>query len=248
MSQISLPISEELFKRLIGKFVEIEKTFPGKTDFPFLSVAGRHYADQKHPRIMFIGKATAGSVIEKPSEITKAADCEKDIAEFWKKVAEGEYHSLFWSFLCSTTRRLWEACGYETENSPQWALDRLVWNNVMKIGMDGTQPVGEAANMQRSLCKEILQFELKTLKPTIIIAVTNNYEWHLINFFFDKNNEKNNENILPDAPPYKCNTWHREIRRGVHMFWTRHPQGWKREYRDREVDAMCEILRERPTP
>lgn len=208
-------LSDELFRELNTLAARLEREF--KSDGAFVPRVGRLYGENDAPRIMFIGKGTAGW----GGSSLSLDDDWQATQRFYDKLYNKEYRSQFWDFIRNLTKGLFDRVGLDCEDDMRWALDRVVWSNLMKIGAKGSQPYGELADKQRPLMEKILHHELNTLRPNVIIICTNDYEEEFVESFFGLQDSK----ILAEVGGSEIySIVSQEI--GAKIYWTRHPERW----------------------
>lgn len=112
---------------------------------PFSTYVGCRYKEIKSiPRIMFVGKATAGW--DKPGGQALSH-------KFVNDVKLGKYPwGGFWPFIIDLVPKIYGACRLETRIDPEWVLDRIVWSNLMRLGSGGGNPSGKLYKCQRNVC------------------------------------------------------------------------------------------------
>lgn len=223
----TIPISQELFDEL----VEMRGRIDG-ADGPFVPYVGPFYGAGT-PRIAFIGKATASWDHDEPPTLAgQIAEARRFVKEC---LLEGSYRSSFWNFVIDCTLDL---TGHD-RTQPQaadWALGRIVWSNLMKIAVNGGNPIGQAAASQRDLARRILKFELDALSPDCVIITTSEYEGDLVWSVFgddwtDLGDTELGTQVARNQPD------------GTRVYYTVHPQGKATELREsiiREIVADFE--------
>lgn len=156
---------------------------------PFVTQVGKNYENSKH-RMMFIGKATNGWLLELPYDGST-----QSIVDFYRDVAfnlncdERILHrgdemqwvenlagnskgyntnkSQFWNVIKKTTQSL-----EERQNWSSW----IAWSNLYKFAPQGGNPSGKLKVNQEEYCWKILDEEIDILKPKCIIFLTSGWE------------------------------------------------------------------------
>lgn len=230
MTHAEQGISSELFTELLELWRKQQGTFgEGAIAGPFVPMVGKRYGEPGSPRLMFVGKATYGW--DEPPELSLEA-CAILTHAHCKQVSNGGYRSAFWRFLDRMTRRMHSAAGCDSSNSPEWALDRLVWSNLFKIGAAKSQPGKALARAQYDLMARLLTYEMESLRPDAIILMTGDYEGDFV------------ERALGTECKHKLSgvaePWTDVIEIpsiNARLYWTRHPQGWSNP--EPEEAAIC---------
>lgn len=220
-------LSEELFQELhdLAKRLDRENS-SCSCDGVFVPRVGKLYGEKDAPRIMFVGKATAGWGGDSKS----LEDDWQATENFYDKLYNGEYKSQFWYYIRGLTREIYKEVGLNYENDIQWAVDRVIWSNLMKIGVNGSQPYGRLASEQRPMMKRILAYEMHNLRPDAIILCTNDYEAKLVEEVFGAQNAETIAYVGSDPID---STLVEEI--DAKLYWTRHPQGWAKNEAERII-------------
>ena len=199
--------------KIDAKYKELEGIKKGidKADGVFRTYVGRKYRSSSE-RLMIVGKATAGW------------DEEDDAEEFVMQcVVRGAYTSSFWRFIHDL---LFEIHDLDTSNrsSRERVFKQVVWSNIMKIGVDGGNPYGNALKDQREVCTKLLKLEIEHLKPTKLVFVTGNEYWKDVEQAIEY--KEGQKKIGPGIWKLK----HRlQLEKSSMLFCTRHPQGWKKD-------------------
>lgn len=227
---------------LVRRLRAVAETIDG-AEHPFIPYVGLHYGATGTPKIMFVGQATRGLDAEGDSKSQLAAAARWFVRDF--VVAERfDRRSAFWRFVVAVTLRLLNRNhdpSYPSDQDVAWALDRIVWTNLLKIAVNGANPVGGAAQAQRDLCADILRHEMQVLAPDCVVILTNEYEGDLVWRVFGKdwktlgdpmlNSQKNPGGYLPA------------------FYYTIHPQGKSREIISRLTEAIVvDFSPRRPAP
>lgn len=221
-------LSPALFVELLDLWQRLQKDFAIAA--PFVPVVGTHYGAPDAPKIMYIGKATEGW--DEEPRMTLAG---RDLftREFYESLCSGDYRSIYWYFIRNMTEKLYSAVGAESKNDMKWALDRVIWSNLMKIGTAASWPRKSFAKAQAPFMEKLLRYELETHRPDAIILTTNWYEWEFVEKVFGTKGRKELATIggwtvtAQDVDEF-----------GARLYWTRHPQGWKD--RTQAEDAIAE--------
>jgi hypothetical protein len=228
---------ETQWRNILATFELLREKFGrAAVDGPFVPYVGDLYREAGNPKIMFIGKAAPSTCPE--GVFTQVERAEESRRMCLEEVAVGNYSSHFWYFLRTVVCAIHRACGLAVEEHPDWSYRRLVWSNIMKIAMNQENPSPPAARIQRPLCEELIRTELNQLKPDAVVIVTNVYENALIRSVFGREDNVW-ERTLPGIPAGENWTWRRRHESGAMVYFTRHPQGWQKESRDQEIDAIA---------
>lgn len=206
-------MSNELFRELHDLADRMGQDCEGA----FVPRVGSLYDEEGAPRIMFIGKATAGwggssKSLEDDWRVTE---------EFYEDLYTYQYRSMFWYYIRNLTSGVYGKLGLHFEQDMRWVLDRVIWSNLMKIGVNATQPYGKLADEQRPLMEKILRYELESLQPDMILICTNDYESRLVENIFGFQNYE----VIAEVG--RSEIWSIVMEEvGAKVYWTRHPQGW----------------------
>ena len=227
-------LSPALFDELLAAWQQLQKDFAVAA--PFVPVVGTHYGEPGAPKIMYIGKATEGWGTRPASSLAEDRASTKD---FYDRLSAGKYRSMYWFFIRDLTAKLFDVTGnvctadHGNENPMKWALDRVIWSNLMKIGSVSSWPRKRLAKAQAPLMEKLLRYELETHRPDAIILTTNWYEWEFVEKVFGmKGREEIAEvggwPILAIDADDIC----------ARLYWARHPQGWKDRWKaENEIAA-----------
>lgn len=200
---------------LFKKYVAVQKklTESGREmDGVFVPFEGLNYRSASGPRLMIIGKETAGW--EKGGYINARNVADNFVTD---EVIGGDYHSSFWHYIIDLVPRVFRACGLDAQDTREWALTRIVWNNLIKMGEKGRSPSNPAYYEQLSLANECLKEELEEYRPTCVVSVAQAYESDFaetVSQYCDLNN--------------------------ADQHWHRHPQGWAYDEREYRKKVICE--------
>ena len=206
---------KDIYKELEKKRKKIEDEYgPSNTDGLFKTYVGKEYEPDSSKSLMVVGKATAG---------WDRIDAEGFVME---EVVTGEYNSAFWRFIIKLSTEL-NNTDYHKD-----ALQRIVWSNIMKIGIYGGNPYGDAYTYQRELCIELLKKEIEYLKPARLVFVTgDDYLYDVLQVIGIGKQIVciDDEKMKPEA--YKLKLQPKSLIKNCSVFLTRHPQGWTLEDR-----------------
>lgn len=172
--------------------------------YPFFMQYGKRYFNTEK-RILFVGKATNGWATDSHDieilfgdkmvngEDQRIVNCDDQME--WVEKADGtntvykNYNtnrSSFWRFIKSITK--------DSINSEDW-FNSIAWTNLYKLAPEEGNPSEKLMNIQYKKCVEILNEEIKLLKPNYLIFLTSGWE----NSFIEKIKIKiNNEFKLYD--------------------------------------------------
>lgn len=199
---------------------------------PFVPFSGSEAISSICPRILYIGKATFGW------DGSSFEDAQDVASRFvMGEVARGQYRSAFWDFIIDVVPRVHRACGLAAEDAAEWALDRIRWTNLMKVGSAEGNPYGGLYGKQRLICHRILRDELQEFRPTCVVMVTGgDYEADVYEVFGREWDEHTlrlpgNNLWVKDLPD--------EFSKG-RVYWTRHPQGWRRDHREAAKELISQ--------
>ena len=191
-------------------------------DQPFLAGRGKHYCSST-PKVLFVGKATGGwSDIEDPynrEKIRKASD---------RLLYDGGLSSPFWNYIRRLEEQIFPNCGEP--------LSHIAWTNIARLGYERGNPEGGNFTQQKAICKKLLEVEISTLKPDLIILLTNNYQWRFVKEFFGSIRWQ----CLPNPHEY---AWSGIWRNQTVVVWTRHPQGKPEKELKSERHAIIDHFR-----
>ena len=160
----------------------------------FVAMRGTEY-DKQPNKLMVIGRATNG---------WESLDCSS--AEAFGAAAQQRFESVGFGWIKDLGRGFENGDGYYLNRSPFWrvikgvvsemndisGLDRwfetIVWSNIYKIAPKENDEKGKPMNpdnrlcrAQIEICRDILEKEINTYKPTHILFITG-YDW----WFYDK--------------------------------------------------------------
>ena len=186
-----------------------------ETNELFRTYMGKKYRDSRQ-KLMIVGKATAGW------------DEKDDAEEFvMEKVVTGDYNSAFWRFIIKLSTEL------NNTDDHKDALQRIVWSNIMKIGVNDSNPHGRAHELQHDACIELLRLEIEYYQPTRLVFVTGYDYLHDILQVLGFSEQIvciDDEKMKPEA--YKLKLQSKSLVKNCSVFLTRHPQGWTLEDRE----------------
>jgi hypothetical protein len=232
-----------LYEDLLQLWKSLETKFPLINDI-FLPAVGDEYGIPGFPRIMFIGKGTAGW---DGTPVTDHRDQARGSSEFFQSLNDGKSEFPFSRFVALSALEIMRACGIEAPNgvesaAREWARARIVWNNLMKIGANGSHPEGELAKRQRPLMIRLLKCELSALAPHAVVLVTSppsgDYEAEVSWDVFDWKHQRDQELMLDDP---KAKVWASKLDSpACRVYWTRHPQGWDGDAKSTAVQAIAQ--------
>ena len=207
--------------KLYQKLDEIRSEIKGKgkgADCVFKTYKGDKYKASTN-RLMIVGKATAGWD-------------RSDSRDFvLKEVSSGNYHSHFWHFVKKLSYDL-NKIDSEQADATKKAMERVVWSNLMRIGVSGGNPYGENYEAQKDACVKLLRLEINCLKPTHLVFTTGNDYWKAV---LEVTGSKSPCKLAPDIWPLEDHSLDFDCR----VFWTRHPQGWEAERKQFAFDTIC---------
>jgi hypothetical protein len=192
---------------------------------PFRYYRGPEYKpNSRGPKIMYIGKATYGW------SGTPNRFIENDLQK-------GRYPwGQFWPFIIDLVPQIYGSWDRKfEENSRKWSLDRTVWSNLMKLGAADGNPRGQLYKLQQNTSQNILREELRLLKPNCVILVSGgDYSSDAEAVFGESHLWK--QKIINDD-----NLWIKNLPSEYgngRVYWTRHPQGWKSEYKSAAISKI----------
>lgn len=193
---------------------------------PFSTYVGCRYKEMRNiPRVMFVGKATAGW--DRP---------EGQSHKFINEVKSGRYPwGQFWPFIIDLVPKIYGACRVETKMDREWVLDRIVWSNLTRLGSGGGNPSGKLYKCQRNVCRDALKSELNELQPTCVVLVTGGFYTSLVKEIFGDFDCRTKNQIADD------NLWVKDLCSDFgkgRVYWSRHPQGWKTEFREQAKEFI----------
>lgn len=218
---------------IVERAASLKRKYSGVAG-PFLPMVANEYCNAKH-RICFIGKATAGDF---GSRVLSRAAVERSLNEIMTN-PERLPNSPFWSFIGSVTGELLEK--EPVGNVAGWPLRYVLWNNLLKIGSTAGNPSGAFAREQRDDAVRWLQNDLKAAKPDVLVLLTNNFEIDVWCRALKLSSEPvgwTQRNIGGDAGA----VWSRS-KKGMHVFWCRHPQGESREWRTGVLRHIVKVVK-----
>ena len=194
-----------------------------KWDQPFLAGQGKHYCCST-PKVLFVGKATG-----RWSNV-KDTNNRKKIREASDQLLDaGGLSSPFWNYMRRLGQQISPDCGEQP-------LRHIAWTNIARLGYKGGNPEGDNFTQQKAICKKLLEAEISTLKPDLIILLTNNYQWRFVKEFFSSISWQ----CLPDPHEY---AWYGIWRNQTAVVWTRHPQGKPQTELESEQRAIIDLFR-----
>ena len=186
-------------------------------DGVFHTYVGERYCEASSRRLMIVGKATMGW-----------GECGHEGSRDFVigKVAERKYSSHFWHFIRTLSARLHD---HLNPDDLKALYERVVWSNIMRIGVNGGNPKGSTRNRQRDLCAALTKAEVKSLRPTHLVFTTGNDYW--------------DEVCAVVGAQSRCELEEDVWRlygtdRGMNVYWTRHPQGWSSIRKERAIQHI----------
>ena len=197
--------------------IKNEKGAFDNADGVFRTYEGEKYR-RSSERLMIVGKATAGWDDENENEAKEfVMQC----------VVRGAYTSSFWRFihdlLCKVHPEIISKAPSNRKGREE-VFKRVVWSNIMKIGINGGNPYGNALKDQREVCTKLLRLEIEHLKPTKLVFVTGNEYWEDVEQAIEY--KEGQKKIGPGIWKLK----HRlQLEKSSMLFCTRHPQGWAKD-------------------
>ena len=240
----------DAFENVRTEFLENEN-LDLANDYVFETAVGDSYGQKARRKLMLIGKAPEGWGC--PDYAIQPNPRQAILEDF---VQGNNYRSLFWGWL----NLIGHAAGLEnyTDTRVNPRLCRSVaWSNLLRISEGGHLPrtPGFVA-AQSDISIKLLRLELNLLQPSVVSLVSSGgYEdvanaafgpdpWEDINLprrFFPANQ-------IAEAHLFgRGLRYRRKIvvfgKTSCEIFWTRHPQGWRREWRDHMVEIIGNALR-----
>lgn len=186
--------AEEL--ALVHAIQQHSQSFKEQQNISFLfPVIGKDYLDSD-VRLMIVGRATNGWVINKLSDIDVGTFNPEISFDDWKNIKG--YSNLqknvmnrspFWRI----AKQVFAALSSEpTQNA--W-YERIIWANLCMAGpVKYGNPSAKLCSFQLSHCRIILKKYIDLYKPTHILFITGDYGW------FDWFNNKDEPNVLSFIP------------------------------------------------
>lgn len=216
------------WQRLIRIYAQCRNQGP-QPALPFMPYFGPELeAGACYPRVAIVGKATSawGPEIDFPKPSGTLPSMTR--REEWA------IPSAFWQYVVEVTRRLaGNIAPSEPEKCRNWALDRVAWLNVAKIGASSGNPSGQLLKLQEPFLAEILRRELRKARPTHVVVVTGSFLGQVIRQVFGQDQAWevwNDDAWYQDSSEFGC-----------HVCWTRHPQGWRQEDRDWVIRKFVKV-------
>lgn len=206
------------YKRLSNIQEDLERSNKSP-DCVFHTYVGERCCESSS-RLMIVGKATMGW-----GERGHEASREFVIGE----VASRRYASHFWHFIRTLSAGLHDL---NPEDDLEALYKRVVWSNIMRIGVGGRNPNGFARDRQKALCVALMKAEIKSLRPTHLVFTTGNDYWDEVCAVIGAGStyEKLEEDI-----------WCLHgTDRGMNVYWTRHPQGWESTRKERAIRRIID--------
>ncbi|ULQ61052.1 hypothetical protein K7I13_07315 [Brucepastera parasyntrophica] len=189
----------------------------------FFPQVGEKYFENK-PRILFVGKATNGWIpddrnvenlfnLKNPNRIVNRDDQMKWVNNLEGKRSDHHYNtkkSSFWRVIKGIT--------LSTINKNDW-YNYIAWSNLYKIApCEGGNPSSHLIKLQYNNSRKLLELDLKTLDPDIVIFLTSGWENNLLKEMEIKNDKKSFE----EWKKYK--TFYKKIEDKIYIY-SYHPQG-----------------------
>ncbi len=222
---------QELKEKLIPLYASLLKEVKSneKDLSPFCIQWGKSFPDQNNHGIIFVGKATNGSIsdcsvdVEVDTLFNESFEnrifAKKVQMNQWKEFREGNNNgyntkkSSFWRVIRGVTQSI-----YEQE---KWS-EEVAWSNLYKIAPSKRgNPSSQLRKTQLPLCVEILKVELETFQPQFVVLFTSAWEkdflYHL------------NGSSTKSIDKYSWNAGKSEIKvfkiNQIYFIATKHPQG-----------------------
>ncbi|MDR1904090.1 MAG: hypothetical protein LBQ88_17605 [Treponema sp.] len=225
----------EPFKKLYGELLSAVKDHPGDM-CAFFSQTGKHYY-HAGKKLLFIGKSVNGWV-------NNARDVEELFDPHNPDRIVNRDDEIVWVEDAAET-----SSGYNTNRSAYWRVikkvtqdfygkddwyNHIAWTNLYKISPWAGNPSGTLRQMQEAVCVKILNEEIKTLKPDVVIFLSSGWE----DFYLKSTGLDPQKNQVKTwgAHETRCQT-----KDGITWIMSPHPMG-KEE--GAHVTAILEILRE----
>jgi hypothetical protein len=228
-------MKQKHFKELL----EIHRLYADESATPFIPWKGPEFGSEGLPRLMYVGKTTAGWGDGKPA----ARNCSRSelqqlTREFLTNcVATRRYTSLFWYHAVDLMFLLaHKSLPINRDSATKWAIPRIYWSNLIKVGGESGNAGGALRSRQLSLSARILEDEISEVSPDIIVIVSGDYARSVVNEVFGSSSWQIHQSVSANDLEFKLDF--PSSPGGV--YWTRHPQGWARDRRLASLEFIAE--------
>jgi hypothetical protein len=175
------------FEELLRIYARLKAERGPRPAGPFVPYVGSRYGRKPGaPRLLFVGKATAGKFLPDDHRGSPTLKAQRALVHTFcsKHLIPGDpeyYDSAFWRFVRLTVGKTFQSCGADVPDDGveyrRWCMDRLAWDNYMKIGTVEGNPAGDAVKSQVKICQTLLQRNIRRLAPTGVVLLVHNAYW-----------------------------------------------------------------------
>lgn len=172
-------MKEVLREKLLPLYCQLLNKISSKDSlYTFCMQWGRQFPAGENEGILFVGKATNGWITSSRALDVLFGDGENRVFARgdqmkWVSLLENnkkEYNtrkSVFW--------RVIKRVAQSADGQDDW-YTKIAWSNLYKVSLLKGNPTEKLKWQQAQICREILEEEIKILKPKIVIFLTSGWE------------------------------------------------------------------------